>query len=329
MSEPVVGLRLLETADHPFVEMGVRAEKLGYDSIWLSESWGYDAFVKLTEMATRTEEIDLATSIVNVYSRTPAVLAMASASLLDASDGRFVLGLGASHPEFVEDLHGLQYERPLQHLHETIQLIDAFTGDEDRVSYEGEIFEVSGHPPIDYDVPIYTAALGPANRRLTGTLSDGWLPFNIPLPELESAYETVRTAAVEAGRNPDDVTVAPWIPVAVSADPADAHDAMRRHIAQYIGSFGAYEEIVGEYFPDASQVAELWAAGDREDATAAVSDEMLDGLAATGTPETVRERLLSFAERPFVDYPIIVPPSGADDELVEQTVTQLAPPKLP
>ncbi len=302
------------------------ASECGYDSAWLGELWGADAFVQLTAVAHRVDDPDLAlgTAISNVFSRSPATLAAAAATLDEIADGPVRLGLGASTPKAVEDLHGLTYDRPVRRIHEAAELVHAFTG-EGRVEYDGEVFSVADFPALDADIPVYTAALGPAARRMTGRVADGWLPHNVPFTHVEESFETIADAARDAGRDPAAVSVAPYVPAAVSDDAEEARDAVRSHLAYYVGSGEGYRRAVAQAFPDeAETVAEAWRSGERADARAAVTDEMVDALGVAGSPEEARERFRDVAALDLVDEPVIVVPAQAS-ELYERTVRELAP----
>ncbi|MEF8814903.1 MAG: LLM class flavin-dependent oxidoreductase [Halovenus sp.] len=303
-----------------------RAGSYGYDSIWTGELWGRDAFVALMRAATATDRARLGTAIVNVYGRTPATLAQAVATLDDASGGRAMLGLGTSTPDAIEGIHGVPFENPPRRLHETTALTTQLLDSEERVSYDGEWFSVDGVPPLGVDVPVYTAALGPANRRATGRTADGWLPHNIPFDHLDGAFETIAEAAREAGRDPERIRTAPYVPAAVSEDPATARRAIRGHLAYYVGSGEGYRRAVGQAFPDAAEtVAEAWRSGNRDEARAAVTDGMIAALGVAGTPNEGRDQLADIAALDRVDEPIVVVPTGVDRELRETTVEALAP----
>ena len=315
--------------DHDDVAaFAARAEELDYDSVWTGELWGRDAFVALTRAAEATDSVDLGTAITNVYGRSPATIAQAGATLDEASDGRARLGLGTSTPKAVEDLHGMAFDNPPRRMHEATELVKLFLDSEGRVAYDGEIFEVADFPSLGRDVPVYAAALGPANRRATGRTADGWLPHNIPFEHLSDAFETIAETAREAGRDPDDIEVAPYVPSAVSDDREEAVRAARGHIAYYVGSGEGYRKAVAQSFPDgADAVAEAWRDGDREDARAAVTEEMIEGLTVAGTPEEAREQFDAVAALDVIDEPLVVIPDGSPKELVEQTVAALAPEK--
>ncbi|GAB7011209.1 TIGR04024 family LLM class F420-dependent oxidoreductase [Halorubrum trueperi] len=322
-----VGVILPETTAAGPAEFAARAEELGYESAWEGELWGESAFVQLAAAAERTEEIDLGTAIVNVFSRTPGVLAMNANALQRVSNGRFRLGIGVSTPKAIEDLHGMAFERSVRRTHETVELVKQFTSDVDAVQYDGELFSVADFPGLDVDVPVYNAALGPANRRATGRLCDGWLPNNIPFDCLGEAFEVVADAARGQGRNPEAIEVAPWAHVAANdEDPAAARDAVRGAVAYYVGSGDGYKNAVAMGYPErAESIADAWRSGDREAARGAVTDEMLGQLGCCGTTEDVRQQLRALRDDPDVDTPIVSFPASLDDEAVERSFEAAAP----
>ncbi|MDG5776474.1 LLM class flavin-dependent oxidoreductase [Haloarculaceae archaeon H-GB2-1] len=312
--------------DVDVVEQAVQAEDLGYDSVWLGELWGGDPFTRLAAAATATDSIELGTAIVNVYSRTPAVLAMSAASLDSLSDGRFTLGVGVSTKQAIENIHGQDFDRPVRRAHETIDVVRRLLDGDERVTYDGELLEVSGVPPLDVDVPVYHAALGKANRRVVARLCDGWIPHNVPFPDLEDAFAYVAEIADDAGRDPDDITVAPYVPAVVDEDGEAARDALRGHVAYYVGSGEGYERAVGDRFPDgASAVAEAWRDGDRETARSHVTDEMLAALGVAGTPDEARRQFRTLLDGTPVDRPMVTLPSNASADQHERTIWELAP----
>ncbi|WP_117593232.1 LLM class flavin-dependent oxidoreductase [Haloprofundus halophilus] len=321
-----LGLLLPDVAAESPASVAERAEELGYDAVWVSELWGTDAFVQLAELAMRTETVGLGTAIVNVFSRSPAVIAMAAASVERLAPGRVTLGVGASTPKAVEDLHGTSYDQPVRRIHETVELVKAYLSDADAVDYDGELFEVADFPGLDADVPVYNAALGPANRRATGRVCDGWIPHNIPFEGLSEAFDVVADAAREAGRDPENIAVAPYVPAAVSEDETDAYDAVRGHLAYYVGSGEGYRRAVATAFPEeADRVAEAWRSGDRAAASDAVTDEMVRALGVAGTPDAARGRLETILDLDVLDRPMVTVPRQADDDLTLRTIEALAP----
>jgi alkanesulfonate monooxygenase SsuD/methylene tetrahydromethanopterin reductase-like flavin-dependent oxidoreductase (luciferase family) len=173
---------MLPSLDEAGVSFVRAAERLGVDSVWVPEYWAGDALTPLGYLAARTTRIRLATGIVQLGARTPAMLAMSAQSLQALSGGRFVLGVGTSGPQVMEGWHGVSFDRPVRRTRETIEIIRMITAGE-RLDYRGEVYTLplpdgegralrSRMPPAH--VPIYVASLGPANLRLTGELADGW-----------------------------------------------------------------------------------------------------------------------------------------------------------
>ena len=321
-------LLLPQTTGHDTTDLAVRAEDLGYDGVWLGELWGESSVVRLADVAARTDDVELGTAILNVFSRTPAVLAMTAATLQRTSGGRFRLGVGTSTRKAVEDLHGMEWAapNPVRRAHETVELLREYLGSGGRVDYEGEVFDVQDFPALGVDVPVYGAALGRANRRVVARLCDGWLPHNVPFPDLEERYGYIREQMAAAGRDAD-VDVAPYVPAAVDDDPEAARDVIRRHVAYYVGNGRGYERAVAGRFPDAAAaVAEAWRSGDRQAAAERVTDEMVEALGVAGAPDHARERFREVAALEPVTRPIVAIPNSADDETAERTIETLAPP---
>jgi F420-dependent oxidoreductase-like protein len=326
-----IGIRLpdetygYDVADQ--VELSKLAESHGYHSVWVAELQGPNGFVTLGQIAAHTSEIGLGTGIVNVYSRTPALIAMSVATLDQLSGGRTLLGLAASSKVTIEGWHGVEYDRPLRRVRETIEIVREAMRSE-RVTYRGEIFEIEDYPhtfeAVREDVPIYNAALGPTNRRLTGEFADGWLPVHVPRSKFEAFVDDIETAAGNAGRDPDDVTIAPYIVACVDEDGEKARDHVRGLLSFYLGAMDYYARVFRRFgfAEEVDAVREAWGDGDREEAAARVPDDLLDEIAIGGTPEEGRERLREYREL-GVDVPIIYPPH-APREMIETTVAELA-----
>lgn len=300
-----------------------RLSTLGYDRLWVGELWGSDPFVRLARTADTS--ISIGTAVVNVYSRTPATIAQAAATVHETTGSDFVLGLGTSTPKAIGSIHGLEFDHPIRRLHETVELVRGLLSTEAPVDYEGDLVSTHGTPGLNADVPVYTAALGEAACRATGRVADGWVPHNVPFDRYETKFETIARTAREAGRDPERIAVVPYVPCAVSDDEAEARDAVRDHVCYYVGSGEGYRAAVAQSFPTAAErIADEWDAGNREAARAAVSDEMVATLGVAGTPENARQRFETALPCEFVDGICIVVPEGAPD-LVDPTLEALAP----
>lgn len=280
------------------VDLCVLADQLGYHSVWVPEAWGPDAFTMLGYLAARTQHIRLATGIVNVFSRSAGLLAQSAAGLDALSQGRAILGLGASGPRVIEDWHGIPFDRPLARTREYIEVIRlALSGQ--RVDHAGAIVRTQrfklAHPAPGARVPIFVAGFGPRNLALIGEMADGWLPIFATTQTLPDQIAQVVAAAHAAGRPDDAVTVAPFVLLSVIATAGDASSLptrqegkalLRRHLAFYIGGMGTfYLDLVTRlgFGADATAIAAAWQASRRDDAIAAVSDGMLQAMTIYGT----------------------------------------------
>jgi F420-dependent oxidoreductase-like protein len=273
------------------------ADACGYDSFWLPEAWERDAFTILTELALRTERIHLCTGIINVFSRSPALIAMSAATLDEISGGRFRLGLGTSGARVVEDFHGVPYNKPLTRLKESIQVIRALLAGE-RVDFTGECFDLQrfklGFKPQRADIPIYIAALTPKSLRQVGELADGWLPTHWPCNRLVDGIAEIRRGTDVSNRDGRRIEIAPFVNVVVSDDLANARKQAQLPLAYYVGGMGNYyhDSLARLGFAvEAARIRDLWQAGRPKDAIAAVTDEMVDSIAICGPVETCRRRL--------------------------------------
>ena len=288
------------------VELAQRAEALGYESAWMPEAYGTDAISILGALSARTERIKLGTGIVNVFSRTPALLAQTAATLDLISGGRFILGLGTSGYQVVTGWHGMAFDRPLLRMRETIAIVRQVLR-RDRLLFDGQVFHLDkglkllAHPVRD-TVPIYLATLTPGGLRLTGELADGWIPtlfspehMNLFRPELEAGARI-------AGRSVDSIAIAPHVPVSIDDDRARAREALKPWVALYVGGMGSksknfYNDLVSKYgfADDARSLQELYLGGKQLEAIRRVPDALVDAISIAGPPSYVRERLRVWA----------------------------------
>ncbi len=275
------------------------AEDVGVESVWIPEAWGRDAFLALAAVAQVTERVKLGTGIVNVYSRSPATLAMGAATLDELSKGRAILGVGSSGPGVVERWHGIRYERPLTRVRETVGIVRlALSGT--TTDFQGSFFHVSGFKLAmghRKSIPIYIAALGPRMLRLAGEIADGVLLYLCSLSVIPNAINEIRKGASEAGRSLDDFEIAALLPTAVSENRKVAQAIVARAIAYYVGGMGTYyRRVIGKsgFESEASKINEAWQRGDRLSATNAVSEQLIDSVALAGSPDECRRKLEDF-----------------------------------
>ncbi len=279
------------------------AEGLGYDTVWAPEVYGADAFTVLSDLGARTKRIRLGTGIVNIFGRTPAMLAQSVASLDMLSEGRVVLGLGTSGHQVVEWWHGQPFEGSLRRLRETIEIVRMILR-RDRLEYEGEIFHLTGGlrlilHPYRAEVPIYLASVTPGGLELTGELADGWLPIFVSPQHIEATFRpALERGARKSGRALDELQVCAYQQVVVDHDVARARDRARPHLALYIGGMGSrrknyYNQLFCRYGfeAEARQIQELYLEGHRKEAMAAIPDALVDLVTVCGPLDRCRAGL--------------------------------------
>jgi len=281
-------------------EAAVLAEQLGYSSISAGESWGEDAFTTLAQLAAVTTRIRVGTSIVPVFARSPANLAMAALNLDRLSEGRFFLGLGTSGQLVVQDLHGERFAKPLTRMREYIDIVRKAARGE-ALDHDGEFFKTRRFKlrftPHRADLPIYIASLSPPSLRLTGELADGWLPIFLAPSRMAAAVAEIEAGAVAAGRSLADIAIAPQVSIYVTDDVAAARDRERPHIAFYIGGMGVfyhqYMRRIG-FGADADRVRGAFQAKDRAGAAKLVTDEMVDAMTIIGNARQCRDQIQAY-----------------------------------
>lgn len=290
------------------------AEALGYDSVWTAEAYGSDAITPLAFIAAHTERIRLGTAIVQISARTPTATAMQLATVdALAGGGRVIAGLGLSGPQVVEGWYGQPWARPASRMRDTVAICRAVwrrdapvvhDGAAISVPYRGDDATGMGKPLRSIlhtsDLPIWIAAGGPRMVELTAEVADGWIPMGFR-PELMA---TVFRPQLERGLacRADGVTWeqferAPSVTVHITDDVRAAFDAAKPRIAMYVGGMGHPEanfhnqSMARVGFPEAAaRIQELFLAGRRDEATAAVPDEFIDSGGLYGSPARIRDR---------------------------------------
>jgi len=312
------------------VEYARVAEAAGYDAVWVPEAFSSDAFTLLGLIAGQTSRLRLATGIVNVFSRTPALLAQSFATLDEMSDGRAIAGLGTSGPVVIENWHGMKYEKPLARTRETVEILRLALGGE-RVDYDGEIFKLKGFRmlmrPVQRRMPIYLATFKPAAVKQTGAIADGWLPTHVSVRHVDALRADLDEGAKSAGRKPDDIDVAALLLVACSPDGEAARALCREHLAYYVGGMGTfYHELMHRYgygeVGDRIQAA--WKKGDRAGAAAAIPRDVLDDLVVAGTQAECRAAIEARRKAGF-RHIVAFPPHSSEPEQVLATLRAVAP----
>ena len=296
------------------LELVREAERLGYDSVWAAEAYGSDAATVLAWLAGQTEKINLGSAIFQIPGRSPAMTAMTAATLDQISGGRFRLGLGPSGPQVSEGWHGVRFGRQLQRTREYVDVVRSALARE-RVEYQGETIELPlpdgpgkalklTIAPVQERIPVYIAAIGPKNVTLVGEIADGWLPVFFSPEHVSEFRPLLEEGAAKSGRSIDDgFDISPSVNVLISDDRDAARDAMRPVLALYVGGMGSreknfYNQLVQRYgFEDAArEVQDLYLEGKKDDAAAALPDELIDAVSLAGPPDVVRDRLAVYRD---------------------------------
>ena len=287
------------------------AERRGFESAWMAEGHGGDAFAILAACALSTKRIRLGTSIVSVFVRSAPTIALGAATVDALSKGRFILGLGTSHQAQVEPEHGLVFEKPLARMRETLEVVRGLLRSS-KVSHKGEVF-----PRIDYDywfkplrkrVPLYVAALFPKMIEFCGQVADGTITVWHSVNRSRESAEILRASAKKAGRRPSDVELAALIPTCVSEDSEAAIEGMKRLVAFYCGFFPKYNRLMSESgFPkEAEMIRGAWLDGKKEESYDMVTEKMARTLGIAGELEECNKRLEEY-RKAGVGTPILFP----------------------
>ena len=324
------------------LNMVQEAERLGYDSVWTAEAYGSDAATILGWLAGQTSRIRLGSAIFQMPARSAAMTAMTAATIDQLSGGRMILGIGTSGPQVAEGWHGQRFAKQLQRTRDYVAVLRLALARE-RVEYRGETIELPlpdgpGKPlklmisPVQERIPIYLAAIGPKNTALAGEIADGWIPIFLSPEHMSEVRAPLEEGAARSGRSLADFDIAVTVNTYVSDDREGARDRMRPFLALYIGGMGSreqnfYNQLVQRYgFEDAArEVQNLYLEGKKQEAAAALPDELIDMITLCGPKDHVRDRLAAFREA-GVGTLTIGPTAFTLDERVEQlrAVAELA-----
>ncbi len=320
----------------------VALERAGLDTVWVPEVYGFDSPTLMGYLAAKTQTVEIGSAILNVYSRTPALLAQTAAGLDNVSAGRAAIGLGASGPQVIEGWHGVPYDKPLGRTREVVDIIrralrrEVLTNDgiiklplpQGQGTGLGKPLKMLTKPERD-SVPIWVAALGKKNVQGTAEYADGWLPF-LYAPELA---DTVWGEAVAAGTAKRPGHLAPLQisaggMVAIGDDAKGMLDLARPMVALYVGGMGArgknfYNDLVREYGyeEEAALIQDLYLDGKKDEAAAAVPLELLEMMNLVGPESYVKERIAAFAESGVTHLNVVPVPTSPDQRPADVVAT--------
>ena len=294
------------------VQLAQEAENLGYDTIWAPEIYGADCFTPLTWIGAHTKRIKLGSSIMQISARTPASAAMQAVSLDYLSNGRLILGIGVSGPQVVEGWYGQPYPKPLARTREWVAIFRQIVSREGPVSFAGKHYQLPlpggtglGKPlklilhPVREHIPVYLGAEGPKNVAMGAEICDGWIPMFLSPYRMMSMYEDamrIRNSSFE---------IAAAVTVIIDDDVQRALNQIKQNVGFYVGGMGAKsfnvhkDHVTRMGFGEAAdRVQELFFAGRRDEAMAAVPNELCDEIALVGPKARIRERLAAWKKSP-------------------------------
>ncbi len=296
----------------------MEADKLGFHSAWTAEAYGGDAVTTAAFIAARTEKIHVATGIMQMPARSPAMTAMTATSLDQLSGGRFLLGLGVSGPQVVEGWHGVPYGKPLLRTREFVEIVRAIWAREKPLEHEGEHYQIPYRGPgasglgkplrcilHGRQIPIYIAAIGPKSVEQTAEIADGWLPVWYS-PYRTHAFKDALTrgfARAGNGKGLHNFDIATSCTVMLGDDVPALLNRIKPGLALYIGGMGArgknfYNDLACRYGfeAEAKKIQDLYLDGKKDEAAATVPDQLADEVSLVGPKERIRDRLGAWRE---------------------------------
>ena len=294
------------------IELAKEAENLGYDTIWCPEIYGADCFTPLTWVGAHTSKINLGTSIMQISARTPASAAMHAVALDYLSNGRLILGIGVSGPQVVEGWYGQPYPKPLARTREWMQIFRMIVDRKEPVAFDGKQYQLPlqggmglGKPlkliqhPVREHIPVYLGAEGPKNVAMSAELCDGWIPMFLSPYRMMDVYQDAMSI-----RAPD-FEIAASVPVIIDDDLDRALGQIKQQVGFYVGGMGAKDFNVHKdhisrfgFAEAADKIQDLFLSGQRDQAIAAVPDDLADEISLCGPKERIKERLQAWKDSP-------------------------------
>ena len=296
-----------------------KVESMGFDSVWTAEAYGSDAVSPAAWILSQTEKINVGTAIMQMPGRTPAMAAMTAMTLYSLSGGRFILGLGPSGPQVVEGWHGVAYGRPLTRTREYISIIRKILAREEKVTHEGYHYQLPytgegssglGKPLKsilhgDPNLKIMTASISPNGMACAGEVADGVFPIWMNPERFDLFEESLNAgfAKAEGEKSLANFDICPFVTCIMSDDIEGARAPIKHNMALYIGGMGArdknfynaYAKRLG-YEEAAVKIQDLYLDGKKQEAAAAVPDELVDDVALVGPEGRIRERLQAWKQ---------------------------------
>ena len=275
--------------------------KTNIDSIWIPETWGMENFSMLSAVTNQTKTQKIGSSIINIYSRSPSLIAMGASTVDTLSDGRLILGLGTSSLPLVETFHGDKFEKPLQRMKECVEIIRLVLSGE-KINYTGEIFDLKNFTlltkPKRKSIPIYLAAVNEKMVNLTWNIGDGVIFYLRPINEMKETITKMQSKK--------KIDVACQIITCVTEDSDIAIKRAKKTLAFYVSVGKVYREFLEKngFKNETSNIFEEFKKSGSESTHEFVTDSMLESLCIAGTIEECKKQLQKFYES-GLDLPII------------------------
>ncbi len=292
----------------------IEMEKAGLNVVWVPEAYSFDAVSAMGYLAAKTSKVTIASGILNIYSRTPTLMAMTAAGIDSLSEGRCMLGLGASGPQVIEGFHGVAFDAPMTRIREIVEICRKVWKREEKLTHDGKKYHIPlpagegsglGKPlkiinhPYREEIPIALATLGKKSVEMTAEIADAWLPAFYMAEGADAVWgDALRAGAAkrDPGRAPLDIYAGGA--VAIGEGLESYRDMSRPGIALYVGGMGAkdknfYNQIFCQYGyeAEAEKIQELYLSGRKSEAEAAIPQSYLDASSLVGSEGFVRERL--------------------------------------
>ncbi|MEA2624600.1 MAG: hypothetical protein QOD06_645 [Candidatus Binatota bacterium] len=315
-----LGLSLGYSGSKISIDVGLaqEAERLGFDSVWTAEAYGSDAVTPAVWIAAQTKKIKVATGIMQMPARTPAMTAMTATTLDQLSGGRFLLGIGASGPQVVEGWHGIEYGNAIERVREYVEILHKIWDRKEPLEHRGKHYQIPyagpgatglGKPLKSIlhgrRIPIYVAAIGPKSVESTAEVADGWLPIFFS-PSRLSVWQDALDAGFRkagGGKSLKDFDIAPSVTVIQGDDVAACLQFVKGMLALYVGGMGArgknfYNDLACRYgYEDAAKkIQDLYLSGKKGEAAAAVPDGFADEISLCGPPERIKDRMQAWKD---------------------------------
>jgi F420-dependent oxidoreductase-like protein len=322
-------------------ELVKAAEAAGFDSVWAAESYGSDVVSVLAWLAAQTETIQLGAAIMQVPARPPAAAAMAGATIDKLSGGRFIFGFGPSGPQVSEGWYGVPYAKPWGRTREYVEVVRKIVAREEKLDHHGEHYDLplpggEGKPlklnfhPERTEIPVFIGAIGRKSVELAAEVADGWIPIFFSVDAFEETWgEHLEAGFEKGGRSREDLEISPSLQVAIDGDLDAARGVVKASLLLYFGGMGSrktnfYVDLAHRFgFGEvADEVQRLFLDGKREEAYAAIPDEIVDVVALIGTEDEVAERLEGF-RKAGIDR-LIVSPFHSGTDGARHTIDRLA-----